>query len=1078
MLALWPAIGFKTLADKVAFKTHHQPSKACLSPTTHPMKLKINQLLSWQNAARILLAVSLATSAPLQASAEASAEASPKAWQWTIPQRYQEAIPFDVTGLAMVRLAGKWGLIDKSGKQILSCTYDEIIPYPQNACFALRSGSQWGLADSSGRVILRTEWEAVQPLIRGFIPVKRFGKWGYADASGKLVIPCAWDDAWRFSPAGTAIVTKGTGNEKKRGFIDTSGRIIIAPTWDGALNHTAEGFGAVRRDSVWAFVDKEGKLLGEAKWEFTWKSLRADLGFIPVWKEKWGAIGFDGLEVIPTKWASITPGKKGVLFWKPGAPAIFIGKNGTELFTTGPWDEVSGNVAPGTWYEFETFSEGYLAVRTGDKWGLIDEEGTTVLQPAWDFIGKVQDGFVAVKNKNSAQGWQFLRTDGTPAFALPEGVQLGQNYNPDEVPRFRNGVVSGWKLNDQGRAMELTLNREGKPAEPREHAWLPEGLSIEDRRIGHVSRNGRYGYVRNFADKNGRILMTDVPVSLNSLDVPFPYPGPSQYGLATRDGKVLVEPKWDWVEAQDSGCVLVWKEGRVGVVDSKGTLVLQPKWDSVSVTENSLLRAVVGKVESVFDSSGKPVIPADISSRQYVDFYGAGCIVKTNREDGSLLWSLFDPANGAPVHFENAARVYWNRSMAENGLLWIEERDSSEWALIQRDGTPLGIRQADKPFLWEMSEGIARHTKTDGTSAFLNAKGVELGSKTWEDTNNFSNGFAAVRSGGKWGFVDKTGELVVPTVCDSVSRFQDIGNKKAAVLRAVVAIEENYGLIDNKGKWIMDPKWEQVGEYCKVGDGRWLATVSANGLCGLVDGNGTLVLEPQWEKIGAFKDYGSGRWIAEACQKGQVGFIDATGQTVVEPMGKPLEQSARYPGLLALQVEIEGSDKLQNAVFLPDGTRLEPLSLQGSLGSGGLQIRKSATGKSGLYSRSGTAIIEPLWDHMAWIAPDRLAAWTATKGALFDASGRTLLEDNATRRLARFNDSDWHLQSGRSSCESCDFYLAHHNRLCSTASPRMHKKGVVLIEAPPVWGYASFIQDQQQLTAKNLPISSASNSPK
>jgi len=934
---------------------HHRPTPPT-SPThtqhhfTH--HIKTHRLLA------ITLAL-LTLAAPLHA--------TPQAWQWTIPQRYEAARPFDATGLAAVRLGGKWGLIDPSGKQILPCAYDEILAYPEEKCFALRSGTQWGLADSKVRIILRPEWQAVQPLVCGFIPVQRFGKWGYADASGKLVIPCAWDDAWRFSPAGTAVVTMGTGPEKKRGFIDRSGRIITAPAWDGALNHIAEGLGAVRRGYKWAFVDRKGTLLGEPQWLFCWKSLRADLGFLPVWNGKWGAMGFNGQLLVPTEWESMNPGETGVLFSNPGAEAIFVGKDGETLFKTGPWDEVRGNKNPsGYWNEAEKFSEGFLAVRSGQKWGLIDEQGKTVIEPAWDMIGEVHEGLVAVKNKDSEAGWQLLNTDGAP-FAIPEGVNLGRDYNPDKAPRFSKGFILGWKKGAAPWITEVFLTRKGQISNRTENLWLPDGIDIQGRRINHVSRNGRYGYIRNLVDPEGKTLMTDVAVELSSLDQPFAYPGPSSYGLATLDGKILVEPKWEWVEplsenypAEWPGFVRVWRDGRSGVIDS----------------------------------TGKPVIPEEMSDAEYVDYYAKGCIVKRQNPDGSTLWSLCDPSAGAPVHFENAARVYWNRTLAENGLLWIEERDSGQWALIRRDGTPLGIRQATKPVMWEIHEGFAVQSKEDGTFAFLGTDGTELAGKSWEEARPFQNGLAAVRVGGKWGFIDKKSQLAVPAIWDSVENFQNVGTKSAPVLRAIASLDGRFGLIDKKGNWLLDPEWEKMTDFHEIEKGRWIANV--------MQGN---------------------KW----------GCIDSSGKTVIEPIGNsPAIFSSRIPGTLEFSVETQPSGEPQKQLFLADGSRIKPSAQGESMGLRGMRIVKTSNGKSALQSHTGEVLIAPRWDHMGWVAPGIVAAWTDTDGGLFDYKGNALFRDNGNRRIARFNSPR------------------------AVGSPDLHGQGVVLIETPPLWGYAKF----------------------
>ncbi len=47
----------------------------------------------------------------------------------------------------------------------------------------------------------------------------------------------------------------------------------------------------------------------------------------------------------------------------------------------------------------KSFSEGYAAVKTGDKWGYIDETGTPVIDPVFDEAGPVsKEGTAFVRN--------------------------------------------------------------------------------------------------------------------------------------------------------------------------------------------------------------------------------------------------------------------------------------------------------------------------------------------------------------------------------------------------------------------------------------------------------------------------------------------------------------------------------------------------------------------------------------------------------------------------------------------------------------------------------------------------------
>jgi hypothetical protein len=282
--------------------------------------------------------------------------------------------------------------------------------------------------------------------------------------------------------------------------------------------------------------------------------------------------------------------------------------------------------------------------------------------------------------------------------------------------------------------------------------------------------------------------------------------------------------------------------------------------------------------------------------------------------------------------------------------------------------------------------------------------------------------------------VDKTGKLVIPAVWDDAGEFQNIGTESTPVLRAVVSMEGKHGLIDTNGNLVGKPRWDRIDRFQKAGEDRSLATVHSDSLQGLIDGNGTVVSEPQWDAIGEFRDYKSACWIASATLDGKLGFLDAAGNVVVEPIGQSVVDPLRYPGLLVLKVEDKGTGGEKDACFLPDGTPIDPAALRGDLGFGGTQIFVNSKGKFGLYSHNGTVLVEPRWDHMGWVAPGIVAAWTNSDGALFDTKGRILFRDNATRRLARFGNPE---QGERDH------------------SPGMHGLGMVLIETPPVWGFAT-----------------------
>ncbi len=48
----------------------------------------------------------------------------------------------------------------------------------------------------------------------------------------------------------------------------------------------------------------------------------------------------------------------------------------------------------------EMFSEGFSAVRIGNKWGLIDETGKYILEPKFQFLGSVHNGLACYRTND------------------------------------------------------------------------------------------------------------------------------------------------------------------------------------------------------------------------------------------------------------------------------------------------------------------------------------------------------------------------------------------------------------------------------------------------------------------------------------------------------------------------------------------------------------------------------------------------------------------------------------------------------------------------------------------------------
>jgi hypothetical protein len=165
---------------------------------------------------------------------------------------------------------------------------------------------------------------------------------------------------------------------------------------------------------------------------------------------------------------------------------------------------------------------------------------------------------------------------------------------------------------------------------------------------------------------------------------------------------------------------------------------------------------------------------------------------------------------------------------------------------------------------------------------------------------------AAVKIGGKWGYIDQIGNIAIPFKYDAVAeRFYEG--------LAWVKKGDKYGFINTRGKWAIKPKFDTVIDFHRgralvkkldhwfmldhkgrtvmecisyepykvssIGiyhDGR--ALVNTDKGYGYINMNGIWMTEPKYQDA---KDFSEG--MAVVRYKGKVGYIDTTGKFIIEP---------------------------------------------------------------------------------------------------------------------------------------------------------------------------------------------------
>ena len=167
---------------------------------------------------------------------------------------------------ARVKLNGKYGFLDKNGREIIPCNYDWI-------------DDEQYLCDDNCRIVLN-------------------GKYGFIDKNGKEVIPCNYDFACVFDEGLAAIKLNG-----KWGFIDRDGIEVIPHRYEDVYAFS-EGFAAIKLNGKWGFVNKEGIEAVPCKYDESY-CFTEGLASVRL-QDKFGFVNKEGIEAIPCKYDSVT----------------------------------------------------------------------------------------------------------------------------------------------------------------------------------------------------------------------------------------------------------------------------------------------------------------------------------------------------------------------------------------------------------------------------------------------------------------------------------------------------------------------------------------------------------------------------------------------------------------------------------------------------------------------------------------------------------------------------------------------------------------------------------------------------
>ena len=300
-----------------------------------------------------------------------------------IPAKYDWSGAFS-EGLAHVRIAGKWGYIDKTGTLVIPAKYNDPAYFSEGLA-AVRTYDGYGYIDKSGTTVIPAKYDVAGSFREGLAPVRIDDKWGYIDKTGNVVISPQFDSAEEFGDGLAPVEFCGL-----YGFTDKTGTVVIPVIYQDASSFH-EGLAGVKINGKYGYINQSGALVIPAKYNWV-GNFNGGVAFVGI-KGKRALIDKNG---VLTKYDDFGGFEEGLSYVKINGKYGFIDKIGTMII-------------PAKYDKAWKFSEGLALVKIKGKYGFIDKKGNLVIPAIYKGAGFFSKGKAQVKLNDR---WFYIDRNG------------------------------------------------------------------------------------------------------------------------------------------------------------------------------------------------------------------------------------------------------------------------------------------------------------------------------------------------------------------------------------------------------------------------------------------------------------------------------------------------------------------------------------------------------------------------------------------------------------------------------------------------------------------------------------------
>lgn len=296
------------------------------------------------------------------------------------------------------------------------------------------------------------------------------------------------------------------------------------------------------------------------------------------------------------------------------------------------------------------------------------------------------------------------------------------------------------------------------------------------------------------------------------------------WGFVDHTGQLTIPCEWDGVGMVFQGRASVYKDDRWGAIDKAGNILVPCEWDYLVPESDGGYTVKRNGYSGALAADGTVLIPCDRYT--YV-----GPVINGARHIGlNDLWGLCTETGEIITPCQWRSTGYFHE-----GLAWVCGEGFSYGYINEQGETviPTGYGYAH---LEDFVGGSAAVRFTNGSWQLMDTRGRFLCEKPWDDMEQFAQGdLIPVKKNGKYGFINRQGETVIPLVYDNAQHFYD-------GLAGVVLDGDAFWIDETGAKAVDRPEGYSSWQF----NNGFVCMKDENSLYGVMDKSGAFIIPCEW----------------------------------------------------------------------------------------------------------------------------------------------------------------------------------------------------------------------------------------